>query len=268
MHEIFQKTIEGVDPNEDLDITEIRTMMRNLSGIKSGLFVPQDTFELLIRRQIRRLEAPALQCCELVEAELVSLSEDPDLKELARYPALESAMVDSTRKMISSLTVPLLDYVRMLVKRELAYINVENDEFASSALVLGAFDDEEARRASKAKQKKGIGGFFGGGSGGSSTPRGAAAPGAAERISIGHIPRRLKLDEQEVDEERELAQIAMIRNLTVGYFGIVKKTIADAVPKAIVYMLVNRVTEDMQRELMLQLYTDHTFQTLMQESGA
>ncbi len=268
MHDIFQKAIERVDPNEDLDVNEVRTMMRNLSGIKSGLFVPQDTFELLIRRQIGRLEGPALQCCELVEAELVSLSEDPNLKELSRYPALESAMVDSTRKLISSLTVPLLDYVRMLVKRELAYINVENDEFASSALVLGAFDDEESRRAAaKAKKKGGLGGLFGGGSSGSRSSA-AAAPGAAERISIGHIPRRLKLDEQEMDEEREMAQIGMIRNLTIGYFEIVKKTIADAVPKAIVYMLVNKITESMQKELMLQLYTEHTFKTLMAESGA
>jgi dynamin 1-like protein len=52
-------------------------MMRNLSGLKSSLFVPQEAFELLIRRQIRRLEAPCLEVVELVEAELTKLCEDP-----------------------------------------------------------------------------------------------------------------------------------------------------------------------------------------------
>ena len=119
----------------------------------------------------------------------------------------------------------LLDFVRALIKRELAYINVENDEFASSSLVLGAFDEEEAKRAAKAKKK---GGLF------SRAPAPAPEGNTAERISIGHVPRRLRLAEQESDETRERAQIAMIRNLTLGYFDIVKKTLADAVPKAVV----------------------------------
>ena len=78
----------------------------------------------------------------------------------------------------------LLDFVRALIKRELAYINVENDEFASSSLVLGAFDEEEAKRAAKAKKK---GGLF------SRAPAPAPEGNTAERISIGHVPRRLWL---------------------------------------------------------------------------
>lgn len=60
---------------------------------RSSLFVPQETFELLVRRQIRRLEAPCLEACELVEAELIGLCEEPNIVELRRYPALETAMV-------------------------------------------------------------------------------------------------------------------------------------------------------------------------------
>eukprot|EP01047_Picozoa_sp_COSAG01_P081164 COSAG01_NODE_16068_length_1273_cov_1.274276_1_plen_405_part_01 len=50
LHDVFQETISRVDPNAGLDVVEIRTMMRNLSGLKSSLFVPQETFELLVRR--------------------------------------------------------------------------------------------------------------------------------------------------------------------------------------------------------------------------
>ena len=38
----------------------------------------------------------------------VSLCEDPNLQELERYPELESAMIDTSRKMIADLTTPLL----------------------------------------------------------------------------------------------------------------------------------------------------------------
>jgi hypothetical protein len=56
--------------------------------------------------------------------------------------------VDTARKMISSMTVPLLDFARSLIKREMAYINVESDEFASSSLVLGAFDRQRPSEVS------------------------------------------------------------------------------------------------------------------------
>ena len=48
---------------------------------------------------------------------------------------------------------------------------------------------------------------------------------------------------------RQRAHISMIRKLTSSYFGLVKKTIADAVPKAIIYMLVKRSSEEMQKEV-------------------
>ena len=58
---------------------EIRTMMRNLAGLKSTLFVPQETFEMLIKRQINRLTGPSHECVELVEQVRVSApnSEQP-----------------------------------------------------------------------------------------------------------------------------------------------------------------------------------------------
>jgi hypothetical protein len=78
----FAETVASVDPNVGVDVVEIRTIMRNLAGLKSTLFVPQETFEMLIKRQIMRLEGPALECVEQVEQELVALCEDPNLPDL------------------------------------------------------------------------------------------------------------------------------------------------------------------------------------------
>lgn len=169
--------------------------------------------------------------------------------------------------MISSLTVPLLDFARSLIKRELAYINVESDEFASSSLVLGAFDRQRPPEASKKKsgalRSKAQGGLFKKGE----QPVVVDAAGK-ERITIGHIPRMLQLEEPGTSnqEARERAQISMIKSLTQHYFTLVKKTIADALPKAVMYLLVNKVQDEMQKELLTQLYSDYTFKTLMSES--
>ena len=39
-------------------------------GHRPALFVPEISFELLVKRQIRRLEEPSLRCVELVHGEM------------------------------------------------------------------------------------------------------------------------------------------------------------------------------------------------------
>ena len=51
-----------------------------------------------------------------------------------RFPLLAGAVAEHTRKLITDATEPLYNFVRNLVKRELAYINTENPEFATSEL--------------------------------------------------------------------------------------------------------------------------------------
>ena len=41
-----------------------------MQGPRPALFVPEVSFELLVKRQIRRLEEPGMRCVELVHEEL------------------------------------------------------------------------------------------------------------------------------------------------------------------------------------------------------
>lgn len=45
---------------------DILTAIRNATGPRPALFVPEVSFELLVKRQIRRLEDPSQRCVELV----------------------------------------------------------------------------------------------------------------------------------------------------------------------------------------------------------
>jgi dynamin 1-like protein len=42
----------------------------SFQGSRPALFVPEIAFELLVKRQIKRLEDPSLRCVELVHEEL------------------------------------------------------------------------------------------------------------------------------------------------------------------------------------------------------
>ncbi|KAI7992558.1 Dynamin-related protein 3A [Camellia lanceoleosa] len=70
---IFVKSLEEVDPCEDLTDDEIQTAIQNATGPKSALSVPEVPFEVLVRRQIVRLLDPSLQCARFIYDELIKV---------------------------------------------------------------------------------------------------------------------------------------------------------------------------------------------------
>jgi len=66
--------------------------------------------------------------------------------------------------------------------------------------------------------------------------------------------------------ERELMETEVIKALIVSYFNIVRKTIADMIPKAIMAFLVNHSKQRLQSELVKQLYQPAQFEQLLREA--
>lgn len=69
-HEIFGRTLDSIHPLAGLTKMDILTAIRNATGPRPALFVPEVSFELLVKRQIRRLEEPSLRCVELIHEEM------------------------------------------------------------------------------------------------------------------------------------------------------------------------------------------------------
>merc|ERR1712086_892770 len=66
--------------------------------------------------------------------------------------------------------------------------------------------------------------------------------------------------------EREQREVQIIQTLLSSYFAIVKKSVADSVPKTIMYFLVNRARNRLQNHLVGQLYKDQLFEQLLAEN--
>ena len=67
---VFGKTMKALDPFDGLDDDDIRTAIANANGPRPSLFVPEISFDLLVRKQIARLEQPGLQCVDLAFDEM------------------------------------------------------------------------------------------------------------------------------------------------------------------------------------------------------
>jgi dynamin 1-like protein len=67
---------------------------------------------------------------------------------------------------------------------------------------------------------------------------------------------------------REERETALIQGLITLYFGIVRQTIQDLIPKAIMHFLVNNTSQQVQNRLVASLYKPELFSELLNEDEA
>lgn len=120
-HETFGKTLDSINPLADLSKVDILTAIRNATGPRPALFVPEVSFELLVKRQIRKLEDPSLRCVELVHEEMQSIIQHCGTEvqqEMLRFPKLHERIVD----VVTQLLRRRLPHTNAMVNLNICYI--------------------------------------------------------------------------------------------------------------------------------------------------
>merc|ERR1711962_166940 len=95
-HETFGRTLDSIHPLTGLSNIDVLTAIRNATGPRPALFVPEVSFELLVKRQIRRLEEPSMRCIELVHEEMHRIIQhcgNEVQQEMLRFPKLHEKII-------------------------------------------------------------------------------------------------------------------------------------------------------------------------------
>uniref|UniRef100_A0A8D3DD26 Dynamin-1-like protein n=1 Tax=Scophthalmus maximus TaxID=52904 RepID=A0A8D3DD26_SCOMX len=260
-HETFGRTLESVDPLGGLSTIDILTAIRNATGPRPSLFVPEVSFELLVKKQVKRLEEPSLRCVELVHEEMQRIIQhcsNYSTQELQRFPKLHEAIVEVVTSLLRKRLPITNEMVHNLVAIELAYINTKHPDFADACGVMnnnievsGPQGEQDSTGNWRGMLKKGEDAP---GSGPGSPLRGVV------NLLDVPVPVARKLS------SREQRDCEVIERLIKSYFLIVRKNIQDSVPKAVMHFLVNHVKDSLQSELVGQLYKSGLLNDLLTES--
>uniref|UniRef100_A0ABM5GEE2 Dynamin-1-like protein n=1 Tax=Pogona vitticeps TaxID=103695 RepID=A0ABM5GEE2_9SAUR len=182
-HETFGRTLESVDPLGGLNTIDILTAIRNATGPRPALFVPEVSFELLVKRQIKRLEEPSLRCVELVHEEMQRIIQhcsNYSTQELLRFPKLHDAIVEVVTSLLRRRLPVTNEMVHNLVAIELAYINTKHPDFADACGLMNNNIEEQQRRNRLARETPSAGSREK-----STKPPGALAPSSQETSTAG-----------------------------------------------------------------------------------
>lgn len=322
-HETFGRTLDSIHPLAGLTKLDILTAIRNATGPRPALFVPEVSFELLVKRQIRRLEEPSLRCVELVHEEMQRIIQHCGTEvqqEMLRFPKLHERIVDVVTHLLRRRLPTTNTMVENLVAIELAYINTKHPDFHKDAALVSSLlksveeDDRQLRPVNKRIAAV---------HGNVTAPQITAGDGVDKDVPKNHAINRHNPDQHsnpvawlsnylpssksdrdastenspsvtpthlnegkgvlspqkpvnllpEVPiqtsrklSEREQRDCDVIERLIKSYFYIVRKSIQDSVPKAVMHFLVNYVKDNLQSELVTHLYKSDQADELLNES--
>ncbi|CBY32368.1 unnamed protein product [Oikopleura dioica] len=292
-HETFGRTLENVQPLDGLSRLEVLTAIKNSTGPRTAVFVPDSSFEQLVKKQIARLEEPSIRCVELVHEELERIIQHCITKEYLRFPNLIQKIKEVVSAKITGRMEPTKKFIEDLIANELAYINTKHPDFADArqqacSNLLGRQTNgdssevahhkqlariengKESGSVSEAGSEVSIGGMseiseaipdtetsFVTSSAGLSRQRSRAASISSRNRTQGGNPRL---------SMREKRECEVVERLIKTYFLIIRKNIQDSVPKAVMNFLVNNVKDSLNGYLVGELYKPDDIGTLLTES--
>lgn len=372
-NEVLGNSMMSINPLHNLTVTDIRTAIRNSTGPRPSLFVPELAFDLLVKPQIQLLEGPSHRCVELVYEELMKICHNCGNQELSRYPKLHTKLIEVVSDLLRERLGPTTKYVESLIEINRAYINTNHPNFVGAAAAMASVVEERQKQkknqnhlfkhgkstdsknndnnndknnnnnnntvnitsngkvhsrikstdtntildelkenghnnninnnsnnnnssiadnsfgssneipstnSSKPEKENFLNYFFGKKEDNNKKQNDMVPfsyPTETESSELQfHLPVENQLQEQmdhfHLQEselsEREQLECELIRRLIASYFSIVRETIRDQVPKAIMCLLVNYSKESVQNQLVQKLYKESLFDELLYEDEA
>jgi len=287
----FTNAVNDLEPFAGLGPEQIQTVIKNASGTRTSLFIPEAAFESLAKRQISLLEEPSMECLDHVYDELRKLLEQLEDKNFSSFRNLRDAVGESVNILLAKNREPARRMIHNLIQIELAHINTSHPDFIGGdraiAVVMDKLRNGETSQPRSAPQP-------------AAPPRPAAPSGKepTQRCPIcgEGLPRDKKVIQDHMERHRQekaggapapappaqKSNVAsafasgasqdqrfdteLVCTLLESYFGIVKKNIRDTVPKAVMHFLVGKTAENLHNHLVQTLYNEDALQKLLQES--
>ncbi|AEO56891.1 hypothetical protein MYCTH_2302341 [Thermothelomyces thermophilus ATCC 42464] len=278
-HELYSNGVKALDPFDQVKDVDIRTILYNSSGSSPALFVGTTAFELIVKQQIKRMEEPSLKCASLVYDELVRILTQLLSKQMyRRYPQLKEKIHAVVINFFKKAMEPTNKLVRDLVAMEACYINTAHPDFLNGHRAMAIVNERHNQQRPVQVDPKT-------GKPLASTPARAGSPtlgGDGESSNTGFFgsffaaknkkkaaamePPPPTLKASGTLSEREGIEVEVIKLLISSYYNIVKRTMIDMVPKAIMLNLVTYTKEEMQKELLENMYRQSELDDLLKES--
>uniref|UniRef100_A0A669FCB6 Interferon-induced GTP-binding protein Mx n=1 Tax=Oreochromis niloticus TaxID=8128 RepID=A0A669FCB6_ORENI len=137
-HERFPFELVKMECDEKEMRREISYAIKNIHGIRTGLFTPDMAFEAIVKKQVIKLKEPCVKCVDMVIQELINTVRQCSNK-LECFPRLREETERIVTSHIRDRESRAKDQVLLLIDIQLSYINTNHEDFIGFAKCLPDF---------------------------------------------------------------------------------------------------------------------------------
>ncbi|XP_049588040.1 dynamin 3a isoform X1 [Syngnathus scovelli] len=127
-HEHFPYQLHKMKCDERKLRMEIAYAIRNIHGVRTGLFTPDMAFQAIVKKQISKLKIPCFGFVDMVCKELVSTIYEC-FNKLSSFPKLREETERLVTAEIREQESSCRDQISLLIDMQLAYINTKHEDF-------------------------------------------------------------------------------------------------------------------------------------------
>lgn len=144
-HERFPYELAKMEFDEKELRRKIALAIRNIHGIRVGLFTPDMAFDAIVKDQIGNMREPSLKCVDLVVQELTNVLRKV-AERMNRFPRLREETERIITTHIREKEQVAKDQLMLLVDVELAYMNTNHEDFIGFSNAQPNSDSSNATR--------------------------------------------------------------------------------------------------------------------------
>lgn len=254
LNESFPMTLDNIRPLEGLTLQDIRIVLRNASGMRSAILVPDKAFEQLSKRQIEYFKEPTLRIAEMIYYELNRIIVELDNPDLTRFPRLRERVLEVSTKVTKKCLKETNRCIENFFDFETSYINTNHPDFEQIRSIDVGKKEDVIPDIDDSSSK--ITGFF------SSILFGKKGkqPDITKESTAD-----INIDDHKMSP-KERTQVQTVISLMTSYLKISKKTTIDQATKIIMHKLVYGSIDNLMSELVSQLTKSGNIDELLNES--
>lgn len=131
-HERFPFELVKMEFDEKELRREISYAIKNIHGVRTGLFTPDMAFEAIVKKQVHKLKEPCLKCIDMVVSELATVIRKCSDK-LNSFPRLREETERIVTTHVRDRDGKTKEQILLLIDIELSYINTNHEDFIGFA---------------------------------------------------------------------------------------------------------------------------------------
>ncbi|CAH1712876.1 unnamed protein product [Aphis gossypii] len=264
----YLKTINSIDPLQDLSDENIAKALLNASGINQSTFVNEKALQKILKRQLNNLIEPSLDCVELVRNEMLNIFNSIDislLDTLKRYPQLDEDVRKVFDKLLEENVKSIKEFIASYIESYQECLDTSNPDFILEIVnsnntiqeeILAAANINNYNCNSDSDSDRGWNNM-------SRNKKGNEKKVEIKRIQM--LNQLLSGLNNHDDDLESSEQVKLHRDLSICYFEYIRKIVRDFVPKRIKHKMINSFLKDLDKRLNQEIFQTYLIEKKIDE---